>query len=180
MKKSNLSLLLTLTTFLSQTGCNLLVGNIKPVDEKSSTYSILDLSSLGPEWVKTGAKTESSDSGVPDEVYQSQKTSSVISVNSVCKSYKPDQQQDLNELTHQLLLGISEITSREDKKLIIDRVPALQTTIQGKLNNETVLFRTVVLQKNNCIYDLIYVSKPDHFKINEGDFSKFVSSLRLR
>ena len=198
----NLTTIVMMSFFLG--GCSLFFGNIKPIDEKSSTYHIVDLSKEDPDWVRvdSGLKTDSSsskestDSGLSDVAYQSQTTSSVISINSACKSYlntddnKEDNKNDesktgqnggknLKELTRELLLGFSDTSLPEERTLTLDGTPALQTTLRGMLNQESVVIRTVVLQRENCVYDLMYVSRPKSFKTNEDVFSRFVSSLRL-
>jgi hypothetical protein len=40
--------------------------------------------------------------------------------------------------------------------------------------------RTVVLRRGSCVYDLMYVARPEHFKDNEPDFAHFIASLKLK
>jgi len=208
MKNSNLGLLALL--IFTSSGCSLLFGNIKPTEEKSKNYGILDLSlSFSPsptpslaqpsqghsEWVKLdqkmstereetqGLASELSGSGISDVAYQSKETASIISLNSACKTYAlqaMDKKETLESLTQELLLGISEITLKEERNLTIDQIPALETTTKGKIRQENMMLRTVVLKRLNCVYDLMYVARPESFDKNRDDFSRFVSSLKLR
>jgi len=38
----------------------------------------------------------------------------------------------------------------------------------------------VLLEKNSCSYDLIYISESQEFKKHETDFQRFVSSFELK
>ncbi len=170
-----------LSLFLS--GCSLFFGNIRPVEEKSTAYGIEDLSRSSTEWTRMDSSKESPEapqSGIADSAFQSKKTASIISINSACKSYENNRKESLVALTRELLLGISEITTFEEKNLFLDKNPALQTTVQGNINQEKMMLQTVVVQKGKCIYDLMYVSRPEKFILNQSDFSRFVSSLRLK
>jgi hypothetical protein len=193
MKKGPLEIIIGLALLqftISQSGCSLFFGNVKPVEEKSESYGFLDLSKTNPDWVRLDPKTSlevdetsspSPESEISDVVFQSKNAASIISLNSACKSYKTSGETlPLKTLTNELLLGISEVSYRDETPLTMEGSPALQTTIQGKLNGENMKLRTVVLQKLNCVYDLMYVARPEHFNAGEPDFSRFVSSLRLR
>jgi hypothetical protein len=171
------------------TGCSLLVGNVKPVDEKSDSYGVADLSRESPDrWQRLSATAEGVDAKdpaisvaeVPDVAFQSKATSSIISLNSACRSGGETEERDLKGFTNLLFLGISDVSFREESELKLQRGPALETTIQGKLNGEPMKLRTVVLRRGDCLYDLMYVARPDQFPANETDFSHFIASLRLR
>ncbi len=178
---------LLILLILTETNCSLLIGNIKPVEEKSKSYGVLNLSKENSDWIKLSSKTtmdlmsetESPESGISDVAYQSKKNASIISMNSACKSY-PQKNKDLKELARELLLGISDITPIEERNIIVAHVPALETTLKGKIDHEEMAFKTVVLNRVNCVYDLMYIARPDRFKDHLDDFSRFVSSLRLK
>jgi len=180
---------LLIILLISQSACSLFFGNIKPIEEKSTAYGIQDLSVTNSDWVRLDSKShsESSDtkdhpqSGVSDMAFQSIKTASIISINSACRATNASEsRQGLKELTRELLLGISEITMREETPLTLQNTPALRTTIKGRINDEEMMLQTVVLQRAKCVYDLMYVTRPDRFEANERDFSSFVASLRLK
>ena len=181
-----LILCLLFLTFTSS-GCGVLLGNVKTVDEKSENYRVEDLAQKNSDWHKleptqVGAKQPDTDptreTDTTDLAFQSKKTASIISLNSACR--QGQNLESLQETSHLLFLGISDVTQREETDLEIDHQRALQTTLQGILNSQPVKLRTVVLQKTGCTYDLMYVSRPEHFDSQLGDFTRFVSSLRLR
>jgi hypothetical protein len=43
-----------------------------------------------------------------------------------------------------------------------------------------MMLRTFVLRRGDCVYDLMYVARPDRFAENEQDFSRFADSLKLK
>lgn len=184
MKHSSLLIKSALITLLlTQTACGLLIGNIKPVDEKSDAYGVADLSKETPGWTKLDAAvrdSEDTSSDISDVAYQSQKTSSIISLNSACRPNTEKNPKTLKEFTNLLLLGISDVSLREEKDLTLQDSPALQTTIRGKLNGEEMMLQTVVLRRRSCVYDLMYVARPEYFAENEPTFAHFIASLRVK
>jgi hypothetical protein len=182
-------------------GCSTLVGNIKPVDEKSDDYRVIDLSKENSEWEKLPAESaqQSEKPANPEDpgqgstessdiAYQSKATASIISMNTACrptlkwedKATQEQREQHLREFTRQLLLGISDIHDRKEEFIQVQSVPALKTTLVGQLSGQTTQLRTVVLRHEDCIYDLMYIARPSYFEKNEPDFARFVASLRLR
>ncbi len=172
-------------------GCGLLVGNVKPVDEKSEDYRVLDLRNHNSDWTRLepaaanpnidkGEAKDTFSSEVSDVSYQSKKTASIISLNSACRGSRASEEQSLKEFSQQLLLGMTNVTQRVEKEIQVQQVPALETTVEGKLNGEHVAIRTVVLKKDECVYDLMFVARPEHFPTQEPDFTRFVSSLKLK
>lgn len=167
-----------------------MIGNIKPIDEKSEAYGVLDLSKQRPEeWQRLdlSAVADSKDpdakaTEVSDVVYQSKKNASTISLNSACRqnAQYSDSLKGLRDLSNLLFFGISDIMQRDENQLSIQGTPALQTTVRGKIKSEDIMIRTVVLHRHSCIYDMVYLTPPDRFKNNETDFSQFVASLRLK
>jgi hypothetical protein len=190
--------LLSMVLLTVSSGCSVVVGNVKPLEEKSTEYGVMDLSHLSPDWkkldpAKTAAQSESvkvqdvSPTEVSDVAYQSKSTASIISLDSACRavpdaagSGRPGAERDLRTLTDLLLLGITDVSLREERGMEVQKNPALETTITGQLNNEPMKLRTVVLKRQNCVYDLVYMSRPQYFDQHLSDFSHFVASLKLR
>ena len=189
MLRISLLLILNSIFVLSQSGCGVLVGNIKQVDEKSQSYGIADLSKMNPDWTKLDPKSfgeinpqqdaDTTSTEVSDVAFQSKNSASIISLNSACRTGKTYEDKDLRTLTN-VLLGASDVTLRDEKNLDISGAAGLQTTILGRINGEHVMLRTVVFKRQTCVYDLVYVARPQTFQAHEEDFSHFVASLRLK
>jgi hypothetical protein len=192
--KLALSFVVLTSLSLGASGCGVFIGNVRPEDSKSDAYGISDLSKESPDWVKLDPKKSNGDEAydpnttpteVSDVAYQSKSTSSVISINSACRANREAPanktvEQDLRDLTDILLLGGSNVTLRNEEKVNLQGSPALETTILGTINQEKVQIRAVVLRRKTCIYDLLYVSRPAVFTVNEPAFTHFVASLRLK
>jgi hypothetical protein len=170
---------------LLQSACGTLIGTQKPVARKASDYQVLDLSTLpGRDWERLPSAASEEDQEISDRSYQSMATGGVISLNSACRRRNADPSVDLRSISQQLFLGIQETAPREERPLTVDGAPALSTTVEGTLTaagkKEPVKLRAVVLRKEECVYDLMYVARPERFAAREADFSKFVESLRVQ
>lgn len=169
---------LPLALGLLASGCSLFIGNVKPVDEKSDDYSIMDLSRFNPDWTRLPTEKDPARTDITDLGYRSQMSGAIVSLNSGCRASR-DTTQPLEELSRQLLLGIDDIEGREDKTYSLSGQPALETTLQGRMNSKLVKLRTIVVKKDGCVFDLMYLARPDRFAEKESDFSRFAQSLRL-
>ena len=152
------------------------------MEEKSTRYHALELSEESTSWKHLPSRDPKAHKiPISDVAYQSQKNASIISLNSICKTdQNPEGQRNLQELSRELLLGISQITFREEKEITLSGISALQTTITGHMDQERVTLRTIVLQKLECVYDLMYIARPETFDENEPDFSRFAKSLQIQ
>ena len=173
----------------SQAGCGIFLGNVKPVDEKSETYSVMDLSVKNSDWAKIPASAQSVNSDVPEEasaadhsdvVYQSKKTASIIALNSACRPSNDSPKETLTDFSNRLFFGISDISLREEKSFQIQNTPALRTTVQGKLNQESMRLQAVVIRNGPCVYDLMFIARPERFSEQEADFTQFLSSFHFK
>lgn len=170
---------------LALSACGVLIGNVKPVAEKSETYHILDLSNEDPDWTKVDSvqpQQTTDDGSITDVSFQSKKTASTITLNSTCRDTLRFRSQSLSSYTKSLFLGLSNIDYKQEKETIMVKngIKALQTTVRGKLNNEPVMLRAIVFKNDNCLYDLLYVARPQYFKSQEAIFQKFSESLVLK
>lgn len=173
-------------------GCSVLFGTIKPVAEKSSGYQVLQLHEEHSQWEKLDpretSKSESASSVEEEEnedtkesdlVFQSKESASIISLNSACRARNATLNRNLEDFTELLFLGMTDIKNRETERVRISQQTALQTTLEGKMNQQPVKLRTIVLRKQQCIYDLMFVSQPERFDADLEYFDKFSKSLRL-
>lgn len=167
-----------------------MVGNVKPIEERSQNYGVMDLSTQNPQWSRLSPEESGADPTNPKELhsteisdvaFQAKESSSIISLNSACRppQGRPEE-KNLKELTGLLFMGISDLTLLSEREILVQNHPALESTIQGSLQGEKMMLRTVVLRHGECTYDLIYMSKPRFFQQNETDFAHFVDSLRLK
>lgn len=170
-----------------QLGCAV-VGTVKPVDEKSASYGVVDLAKESPDWLRLDAAepgdTTASDSAISDVAYQHRKDPSTISLNSSCRA--GNEGKDLKDVARQLHLGFTDVTLRTEKPTELQGEPAIETTTQGKpmveghTLTQDMMLRTFVVRRGRCIYDLMYIARADQFSHHAEDFERFVASLKLR
>jgi hypothetical protein len=180
---------------LALTGCGVLLGNVKPLAEKSVDYRVADLAQESPEtWERipsseinpasAGDSDARESTDATDVAYQSRRNASIISLNSACRERLRNRDHTLQEYTRELLLGITDIQARDEREIQVQGQRALETTLQGRMGAgaqaEPVKLRAVVVRKDDCLYDLMYVARPETFAAHEPDFSRFIESLRLR
>jgi hypothetical protein len=81
-------------------------------------------------------------------------------------------------LTNNLVRGIGnrELVKRSEIRLA--GAPALDTLFRGLVDNVHLNIRTVVMVKDACSYDFIYVTVPERDARNGGAFDKFLASFR--
>lgn len=167
--------------------CGILVGNVKPVTEKSSSYSIQKLDENSENYWKKISRDKISynsdepEFSSPDVTYQSTKNSSIISLNSSCKTINVEQQnsESLEKISDLLILGVTEIKDKKQEFLEIDRHPALETSLTGKLNDQRVSIKSVITRRGSCIFDFMYISQPEFFNVHMATFSQFVASFHV-
>jgi len=185
-------ILIPTVILLTLTSCSTLVGNVKPVDEKSEDYGVLDLAKenpsvwrkltdkqLQPKDAQIGTNKKAFSSEITDIAYQSLKTSAIISLNSSCREGR-ESITDLAPYLRELLLGMTEVTEKNEASRQVSGAEALEGTVAGKMAGERMKIQALVLAKTNCVFDLMYISRPDRFETHAGDFNRFVSSLKLR
>jgi hypothetical protein len=186
-------LLLASLFFLSACGTlALLLGTEKPVDQKSKSYRVEDISQSNKDWFKldsskqgdsekTAEAPDFRSTSVSDVAYLSHKDASVISLNSSCDpNVKP---ATLRQLSDEFFNGMTQVSLRQELPTVVQGIPALQTTVHGRLYGEPknpLVLRTVVLRHGSCQFAFIYLALPQVFSQNEEIFSSFVHSFRLR
>ena len=172
-------LVIVLLSFL--TGCGVLIGNTRPVDENSNSYRISEISTDNPDWQLLTSKG-AGDKTEADRTYRSKVTSSTIAITSACRE-RPlgsPTHEELHALSSGYFMGASDTTPRSERYFLMRGDSALETTFHGKIEKRETMVRSVVLRHKNCVYTLIYVSQPDTFANDESTFTRFVASLKLK
>jgi DNA polymerase II small subunit/DNA polymerase delta subunit B len=163
-----------------------LIGNVKPVSESSNEYRALNLTKTDPDWVLLTSDLEAKmESEEADMSFQSQKTGSVISLNSTCRNRFEQNTPDLRQFTDVLFMGVSVVDSLDQKNTSLASKDALQTTLVGWIDdiqsgeNQEVKIQALVLHHGRCVYDLMYFSTPTYFDAQLGTFNSFLQNFKL-
>lgn len=168
---------------LTGSGCSLshlLVGDISPVDEKADRIVIPSLESFDQNWKRIETGKQETSTQMPDRAWQSVKTASVISFNSVCRGKNPEEDKSLKEITADMLSQWEILNDVSEKDISISGFTALETTAEGLYFSKKRKFQTVVVKTPSCIYDLIYLGSPKSFTQDLGLFQKFRDKLILK
>lgn len=169
------SLFLCLAAFLTLTlsGCALLFPD--RTAPKSVNYQI---SPPTNPWQKimVGDDPNSIDALKADLAYENPQSGAIISMNSLCRKYTD---HNLESLTNNLIRGIDERKLLDRKQTKVVDSDALDSTFEGMVDNVRLKIRTVVLIKNSCSYDFIYVSVPQKEQNSHDAFEAFLASFRV-
>ena len=85
----------------------------------------------------------------------------------------------LPSLSRHLFFGLRdrEIAARAERS--VDGVPALQTTLVATLEGQPVEISAVVLRRDGCVFDLMYVAAPELFPEHLPAFEGVVAGWRF-
>lgn len=100
---------------------------------------------------------------------------SSIAVNGRCG--KDAQDVPLRALTQHLFLQFTEREVSDERLLSLDGREAMRTQLQAKLDGVRKHFIVVVLKKDGCIYDFLYVAAAQPSAQAESEFDRFVSGF---
>jgi hypothetical protein len=106
-----------------------------------------------------------------DHVWQSLKTGNTIALNSSCVERN---KEDLHSLEKGIFSGVENIVIKKETKITVDGAPAVRTYAEGKTDNIPISIDLVVIEKNNCTYDLAYVARTATFPNERTLFDNFV------
>lgn len=158
---------------IAGSGCSILFPDASA--PKSGHYTVTP---PGEPWksIPVSENTDVVDALKADLAYEDMRTGAIISLNSLCRKYA---NASLDELSRNLVLGIKDKSVISEREFEIDGVPAKDTVIRGEVENSKVQIRTVVLKKNFCTYDLIFVASPERVSMSERFFDEFVKSFKV-
>src|SRR6185312_16375901 len=109
MNKNFFALALVSLFSLFASGCGVLLGNTRPVAERSETYQVADLAKNNSKWVRIeggghgdmDAEEAEDKADLSDLAYRSTDTGSVIALNSACRPSYGRKEKNLRIFTNQ-------------------------------------------------------------------------------
>src|ERR1700677_3055787 len=109
--------------------------------------------------------------GSVDHVWQSRKTGNTIAYNSSCVEKN---REDLHSLEKGVFSGVDNVKVTKETKMTVDNVPADRTHAEGQTEKIPISIDLIVIEKNNCTYDLAYVARTATFDAELDLFNTFV------
>jgi len=83
----------------------------------------------------------------------------------------------LSALTQHLFLSFTEREILEQKVVPLDGREAMNTVLSAKLDGVPKKFDVWVLKKDGCVYDFLYIVRPDRFDQGVTEFDRFVQGF---
>jgi hypothetical protein len=162
-------------------GCSVLVGQVKPVEEKAPKVPFTDVTQIAPTWKRLDipAKTKSKDD-IPDAAWQSGTTAAVISLNSACRQTPDEDRTDLKEVTRIILSQWDNLSIISETPRTLSGLEAWETVAEGKYLGRQRKFETAVVKTPTCVYDMVYLSPVKTFTEELSVFERFRDSLNLK
>ena len=99
-----------------------------------------------------------------------------VAVNSTCEGYDD---ASLDVLTHQLLMGFTDVQKVDQRTEPLDGREALRTRVRAKLDGVPQELLFVVMKKNGCIFDLTYLGRPDAFEKGLSAFQALLARFHV-
>lgn len=161
--------------------CSVLIGQVKPVEEKAKFGGGQESGSMDPTWkaLKTQSGAQSS-TDIPDAAWQSPKTSAVISINSVCRHGFDEDEGNPQKVTELILSQWDNLKVESKRNITVAGYEALETTAKGKYMGRMRKFQTTIVKTPSCIFDLVFLSPVSTFTQELSVFQKFRDTLKLR
>jgi hypothetical protein len=98
---------------------------------------------------------------------------------AVAASCPPQETGPLSVLARHLVFGLRQVERVRQQEILIDGVTGLETVLTGEWEGARVQVRTVVLQQQGCLYDLLFVAPPESFGTQSAAFDAFLEGWRF-
>lgn len=109
-----------------------------------------------------------------DLAFSETDTGRAISINSTCEGHDDP---PLPVLTRHLLMGFTEREELSQELIMLDRREALRSRHLAKLDGVPVELELVVLKKDGCVFDFIYVAPPGQAEARMADFEALLAGF---
>lgn len=115
--------------------------------------------------------------GPADAAFQWSSHAATLSLNSVCDQHRG---QTLEELMAGVVASLKDIKVKERSYVRVGGFPALETTLNGRVDDQAVQAVFTVVRSRRCVYDLMYAASPATFPKGLKDYRAVVASFQER
>ncbi len=84
----------------------------------------------------------------------------------------------LKVLTNHLHAGITDKKTKSENPMMLDSRGAFRSVVSGKVDGVEVILDSVVVKKDNCLFDFVLISKPSKYSSALPDFENFFGGFR--
>lgn len=85
----------------------------------------------------------------------------------------------LDILARHLFFGFKDTEVLHQEPRALNGVPALQTVARARLDGREVQVNSYVVQRDGCIYDMVYFASPRDYSRGEPSFERMVAGFRF-
>ncbi len=114
--------------------------------------------------------------GGADRAWFNSKTGATIYFDSNCKARFED--KPLSDLITHLTFGMANGDPLREESLTVGGRSALLRVYSGELDGVAVQVGAVVIKKNSCIYDALYITSPSAFDSNMSSFRRVLKGFK--
>lgn len=111
-----------------------------------------------------------------DLAYVSTDKAHSIAVNATCENHEDP---PLDVLTQHLLLGFTDRQSLQTETLMLDGREALRSRYVAKLDGIPVDLDLVVMKKDGCVHDFVYLSPVDRGDLQRPVFEQLLKEFHV-
>lgn len=110
-----------------------------------------------------------------DIAYVADDSQHIIAINATCEEYED---APLKVLTQQLLMGFTERQLVKQELRTLQERETLYSHYLAKMDGVPRELMLVVLKKDNCVYDFIYISPPGRFEEKLATFEDILQRFK--
>jgi len=110
-------------------------------------------------------------------VFHNQSLAASISTDAFCGSAFED--APLHVLTSQIIAGQNEPQVTKTEEFMLDGRGARRTILNAKTDGVPLKLDVVVIKKNNCTIDFVYVAPPENYAAGVADFEGFFGGFKF-
>ncbi len=178
-------------TATALSGCSVLIGNVRPVEEpaplhESESKATGSMSPLAAPWKSLELPTSRKERGsaqagsiVPGLSFQNGETGSTLAYTSGCRKSYQKGAPALRRVAQSLGSGLSRIQKQEHIDTMVAGIPALRSLVHGWAAGSQVVIESIIFARDGCVFDLTLVSLERHHEQDRPAFDKVLATLPL-
>ncbi len=117
-------------------------------------------------------------SGSADYAWYNSKIGATIYVDSNCEQRFED--RPLHDSLYSMTSGIRSKEEPIERALFLDGREAVMLQTKGNLDGVDIQMAVVALAKNQCLFDFVYITRPENFPKGFGDFHQMLHTFESR
>ena len=117
-------------------------------------------------------------SGSADYAWYNAKIGATIYVDSNCEQRFED--RPLHDSLYSMTAGIRTKDEPIERALFLDGREAIMLQTKGNLDGVDIQMAVVALAKNQCLFDFVYITRPENFPKGFGDFHQMLYTFESR